>query len=156
MSSESITFPRNWKQLSEDEQKEWILNYYMAKTKIPEQTTMKLRSGAKIKFPTKSIVVSKKNPNIIREFEYWVDKWLVTVFIDKRSLHYRYIGISNPNSAKWLAQELNSEILNKLFIAILKIKHKYGLWNRKKAKSQRKKRDFPLSIRYNSRGEAYG
>ena len=159
--SEEVTFPKNWKELSEDEQKEWIRAYYMPKTRIPEpvlvrkgmikEGMLKLENGAKIKFPTKPIVVSKSNPNIVREFEFWVGKWLITTFHDKSMPLIRYIGISNPSTSKWIAQELNSEILANLLRALFKIGNKYRLFQRNNHKPKRKKLDFSLSLRDNSR-----
>jgi hypothetical protein len=157
--SEDITFPKKWKQLTEGEQKEWINAYYMPKTRIPEpilqqtgkvkEGILKLENGARIKFPTKPIVVSKSNPNIVREFEFWVGKWLITIFHDKSMPFIRYIGISNPSTNKWLAQELNSGILTNFLRAIFKIGNKYRLFQRNNHKSRRKKRDSSLSLRYN-------
>jgi hypothetical protein len=91
--SEDITFPKKWKELSKEEQKEWIRAYYMPKARIPEpivlksgkikEGMLKLENGAKIRFPVKTVIASKSNPNVVREFEFWVGKWLVTVFNDK-------------------------------------------------------------------------
>ena len=91
--SEDITFPKKWKELSKEEQKEWIRAYYMPKARIPEpivlksgkikEGMLKLENGAKIRFPVKTLIASKSNPNVVREFEFWVGKWLVTVFNDK-------------------------------------------------------------------------
>jgi hypothetical protein len=158
---ESITFPKKWKELTEEEQKEWINQYYMPKARIPEpilsqrgkikEGILKLENGTKIKFPTKPIVISKSNPNIVREFEFWVGKWLITTFHDKSMPFIKYVGISNPSTNKWLAQELNSEILTNLLRAIFKIGNKYRLFQRNNHKSKRKKRDFSLSLRDNSR-----
>jgi len=110
---------------------------------------LKLENGARIEFPTKPIIVSKSNPNIDREFEFWVGKWLITIFHDKSMPFIRYIGISNPSKNKWIAQELNSEILTNLLRAICKIGNKYRLFQRNSQKSKRKKRDFSLSLRDN-------
>ena len=160
--SEDIIFPKKWKELSEEEQKAWIETYYMPKTRIPEpvltqrtkikEGTLKLENGAKIKFPIKPVAVSKSNPNIVREFEIWVGKWLITVFHDKSMFHVKYVGVSNPSSGKWIAQELSFEIAARLLSAVCKIGNKYGLFRRKKLKTTRKKRDFSLSLRDN-RGE---
>lgn len=157
--SEDITFPKKWRELSEEEQKGWIRAYYMPKARIPEpilakqgrikEGMLKLESGARIEFPVKTVVVSKSNPNIVREFESWVGKWLVTVFHDKSMPFIRYFGISNPSTNKWIAQELNSEILANLLRAVFKIGNKYRLFRRNNRKSKRKRRDFTLSLRDN-------
>lgn len=164
--SESINFPKKWKELTEEEQKEWINQYYMPKARIPEpilrqrgkikEGILKLENGAKIKFPAKPIVVSKGNPNIVREFGFWVGKWLITIFHDKAMPFIRYVGISNPSTNKWIAQELNSEILTNLLRAVFKIGNKYRLFQRNNRKSKRKKRDFSLSLRDNRRADFYG
>jgi hypothetical protein len=160
--SEEIAFPKKWKEFSEDEQKEWIRAYYMPKTRIPEpillksgkikEGILKLENGAKIKFPTKPVIVSKSNPNIVREFEFWVGKWLITVFHDKNIPCLKFIGISNPTTNKWIAQELSYEVLTKFFVVLFKIGNKYRLFQRKNSKTRNKKRKFTLSLRDN-RGE---
>jgi hypothetical protein len=164
--SEEITFPKKWKELSEDEQKEWIRAYYMPKTRIPEpiltkqgrikEGMLKLENGARIEFPVKTVVVSKSNPNIVREFEFWVGKWLVTVFHDKTIPWLRFIGVSNPSTNKWIAQELSYEILTKFFVVLFKIANKYRLFQRKNAKSRNKKRNFTLSLRDNREAVSHG
>jgi hypothetical protein len=157
--SEDVSFPRNWKELSEEEQREWIRAYYMPKARIPEpillqkgkikEGILKLENGAKIRFPIKPVMVSKNNPNIVREFEFWVGKWLITVFHDKSISFIRYIGVSNPSTSKWIAQELSYEAWTKLFVALFKIGNKYRLFQRKSLKTKRKKSDFALSLRDN-------
>lgn len=164
--SEDIAFPKKWKELSEEEQKEWIRAYYMPKARIPEpillksgkikEGMLKLENGARIKFPTKPVIVSKNNPNIVREFEFWVGKWLVTVFYDKTMPHVKYVGISNPSTNKWIAQELSYEILTKFFVVLFKIGNKYRLFQRKNQKTRNKKRDFTLSLRDNREVEIHG
>jgi hypothetical protein len=157
--SETIVFPKKWKELSEEEQKAWINSYYMPKTRMPEpvllrkgkikEGILKLENGAKIRSPTRPVIVTKNNPSIVREFEFWVEKWPVTVFYNKSMPYIKYIGISNPSSNKWIAQELSHEILCKLFTVLCKIGNKYGLFRRKKPKIQRKDRDFTLGLRDN-------
>jgi hypothetical protein len=157
--SEDITFPRKWKELSEQEQREWIYAHYVPNTRIPEpilsqkgkikEGMLKLENGAKIRFPIKPVAVSKGNPNIVRESEFWVGKWLVTTFHDKSMPHIKYIGISNPSASKWLAQELSYEIWTKLYMVLCRIGNKYRLFQRNSPKSKRKKRDFTLSLRDN-------
>jgi len=160
--NEDIIFPKKWKELSEEEQKGWINAYYMPKTRIPEpvlqQTgkvkkgSLELENGAKIRFPIAPVVVSKSNPNIVREFEFWVGKWLITIFHDKTMPHIKYIGISNPSKSKWISQELSYEIICKIYQSISKIAYKYGLFSTKKPKKQRKNRNSSLSLRDNNRG----
>lgn len=155
--SEDITFPKKWKELSEEEQKEWIAAYFMPTARIPEpilaqkgkikEGILKLENGTKIEFPTKSVVASKNNPNIVREFEFWIGKWLITIFHDKSMPFVKYIGISNPSASKWLAQELSYEILTKFFVVLFKIGNKYRLFQRKNHKSRSKRGDFTLSLR---------
>jgi hypothetical protein len=157
--SEDIVFPKKWKELSEGEQREWIGTYYMPKTLTPEPILAKrgkikagilrLENGARIEFPLKPVIVSRNNPNIVREFEVWVGKWLITVFHDKSLPYARYVGVSNPSKNKWLAQELSSEILTNLLRAILKIGNKYRLFQRNSSKSKKDKRGFSLSLRDN-------
>jgi len=164
--SGEMTFPKKWKELTEDEQKEWIRTYYMPKVRIPEpilsrkgkikEGILKLESGARIEFPVRPVVVSKNNPNIVREFELWVGKWLVTVFCNRSLPWVKYIGVSNPSKSKWLAQELSSEILTNLLRAVLKIGNKYRLFQRNSLESKRKKRDFSLSLRDNRKMEIHG
>ena len=156
---EDIVFPRKWKELSEEDQKEWISNYFMPKVKIPEpillrkgkikKGTLELENGAKIKFPIKPVVVSKCNPNLVREFEFWVGKWLLTVFHNKSMPFVKYFGVSNPSRSKWIAQELSYEIWTKFFTALFKIGNKYRLFQRKSHKERRKSRDSTLSLRDN-------
>jgi hypothetical protein len=164
--SEDIVFPKKWKELSEEEQKQWIKAYYMPKTRIPEpiltrkakvkEGKLKLENGAEIEFPTGQAMISKSNPNIVREFWFWVGKWLVTVFYDKSMPHVKYIGVSNPSTKKWIAQELSYEILTKFFVVLFKIGNKYRLFQRKNRKTQRKKADFTLSLRDTREVEIHG
>ena len=157
--NEDIVFPSKWKELSEKEQKEWISSYFMPRVRIPEpillkkgkikEGILKLENGARIKFPIKPVVVSRSNPNIVREFEFWVGKWLLTVFHDKSMPFVRYFGVSNPSRSKWIAQELSYEIWTKLFVALFKIGNKYRLFQRKNPRKRRKKRDSTLSLRDN-------
>jgi len=164
--SEDIIFPKKWKELSEEEQRQWIRTYYMPKSKIPEpilsreakvkEGKLKLENGAEIEFPTKRAVISKSNPNIVREFCFWVGKWLITVFYDKSMPHIRYIGVSNPSTKKWIAQELSYEMLTKFFVVLFKIGNKYRLFQRKKPKTKNKKRDFTLSLRDNRGRKTHG
>lgn len=163
--SEDIIFPKKWKELSEQEQKEWIRSYFMPKVKIPEpillkngkikEGLLKLENGARIKFPAKPVLVSKNNPNIVREFEFWVGKWLLTVFHNKPMPFVKYFGISNPSASKWIAQELSYEIWTRFFMALCKIGNKYRLFKRKNLKERNKKRSFTLSLR-DSRGDSDG
>lgn len=79
---EEIVFPKKWKDLSTEEQRRWIETYYMPKTKIPEPIlqrndriesgTFTLKSGSKLKLDTKPVTLSKRNPNLVREFGAWV------------------------------------------------------------------------------------
>jgi hypothetical protein len=164
--NEDITFPKKWKKLSEDEQREWISTYFMPKVRVPEpilvqkgmirEGMLKLENGAKIRFPIKPIVTSKNNPNIVREFEFWVGRWLITVFHDKSMPYVRYIGVSNPSTNKWLAQELSYEIWTKLYMALCRIGNKYRLFQRNKPRTQRKRRNFTLSLRDNRKREIFG
>jgi hypothetical protein len=164
--SEDIAFPKKWKELSEDEQKEWIRAYYMPKTRIPEpvltrkatvkEGKIKLEDGAEIEFLTQRAVVSKGNPNIVREFCFWVGKWLITIFYDKTMPHVKYIGVSNPSTKKWIAQELSYEILTKFFVVLFKIGNKYRLFQRKNRKTQRKRDVFTLSLRDNREVKIHG
>jgi hypothetical protein len=154
---EDIVLPRNWKNLSTKEQKEWIKAYFMPKEKIPEpllqhddkveKGIIRLKSGAKVKFYTEKVSISKSNPNLVRELEGWIGNWLVTVFHDKSFPHVKYIGVANPNRSKWIAQELSSEICNQLYAIILKIRWKYGFFKGKKWKNQRKNGVSPLSLK---------
>jgi hypothetical protein len=159
LSTEDFVLPKNWKRLSEDEHKKWISSYFMPKTKIPEpivhktekitEGKLRLASGATIRFPIERAIASRNNPNIVRECEFWVDKWLITIFHDKRFPVRRFVGISNPHFGKWIAQELSFEVWSSLFKNLLRIGNKYGFSGRKRHKSLRKKRDFPLSLRDN-------
>jgi hypothetical protein len=160
--SEDIAFPKKWSELSQDEQREWIRAYYMPKTRIPEpvlsrrlnikEGTLKLDNGTKMKFPIKPVVISKSNPSIVREFEFWIGKWLFTVFHDKTMSHVKYIGVSNPSASKWIAQEFTIEVWRKLCAITTTLGHKYRMFQRKRADSKRKNGDFSLSLRDN-RGE---
>ncbi|MEM3700699.1 MAG: hypothetical protein QXL57_07540 [Candidatus Bathyarchaeia archaeon] len=160
MAFEDVVFPKDWKSMSEDEQKQWILTYFTLKSKIPEpwipqpfpiefkdlHIKGKTKSGLPVKIGTIKDATFKrldKNPNLEREFEFWVEKWLITVFHDKKCPATKFVTVSNPQTEKWIAQELSIEVLDKLFIAILKIRHKYGLWHKKKAKSSRKNAILP-------------
>lgn len=157
--SEDIVLPKKWGELSEQDQKGWIKTNFMPKTRIPEpiltrktrvkEGTIKLENGTEIEFPTVSAVASKSNPNIVRVFEFWIGNWLMTVFYDKSMPQVKYIGVSNPSKGKWIAQELSYEILTKLLSAIFKIGNKFRLFQRKKPKCQRKKRNSTLSLRDN-------
>ena len=117
---------------------------------------MKVENGTEIEFPTKSAVVSKSNPNIVREFWFWVGKWLITIFYDKSMPHIRYIGVSNPSTKKWIAQELSYEILTKFFVVLFKIGNKYRLFKRKNPKPRNKTGDFTLSLRDNREANLHG
>lgn len=157
--NEEIIFPKNWQDLTEEEQKEWIREYYMPKTKIPEpilkrneqiiKGLIKLESGARIRFPSKLVTVSKRNPNLVRELEGWVGKWLVTVFHDKSFPHVKFFGIANPSRAKWIAQELSSEVLSDFYGIIMKIRWKYGFFRGKRRKQRKKSSIFALSLKSN-------
>jgi len=144
-----IIFPKNWNKLDEQEQKEWISQYYMLKQKIPEpffvkddkllKGYLKFGSGNKVKLGLKDARLKRRNPNIVREFEEWVNKWLITVFHDKKTPQIKYFGISNPSLDKWTAQELSPYILSKINGIIMKIKWKYGLFKGNKRKKRNKK-----------------
>ena len=98
--------PRNWGNLSEDEQFEWIYSYFMPKRKIPEPILKKnemIRSGKfetergiKLEIKDKPVMISRKNQNLEREFEEWNGKWLITVFHDKSLPHKKFVSIGNP------------------------------------------------------------
>ena len=158
-----IVFPRKWKDLDPKEQKEWIENYYMPKTKIPEpilkrndkivKGILNLESGSKLKFGTKPATVSRGNPNLIREYEGWIGKWLATVFHDRSFPHVKYFGIANPSRSKWIAQELSSEILSEFYAILLKIRWKYGLFKGKRRRKQKKPSISTLSLKNNIKEE---
>jgi len=155
-----INFPKNWKELSIKEQKEWIASYYTPKTRIPEpilsrkekimKGEIKLESGARLKFPSKLITASKRNPNLVREFEGWAGKWLITVFHDNSCPYTRYFGISNPSRDKWIAQELSSEICNEFYAILLEIRWKYGFFKGKRRKKRKNNSISTLSLKNNS------
>jgi hypothetical protein len=157
--SQDIVFPKKWKELSEEDQKEWIKTQFMPKTVVPEpiltkktkvkEGTLKLENGTEIEFPIEPIIASRSNPNIVRVFEFWVGNWLMTVFYDKAMPHVKYLGVSNPSKGKWIAQELSHEILSKLFTALFKIGNKFRLFRRKSFKTARKKDAFTISLRDN-------
>ena len=144
-----IVFPKNWTKLNEHDQKEWILEHYMPKQKIPEpffvkddqlvKGYLKFDSGNKVKLGKKDARLKRKNPNIVREFQEWVGRWLFTVFHDKTAPQIKYFGISNPSLDKWTAQELSPYILSKINGIIMKIKWKYGLFKGNKGKKRNKK-----------------
>jgi len=152
-----IVFPKSWKDLSEGDQREWIKTYYMPKTKIPEPVLkrkdkiikgfMKLESGAKLEFPSRTMTVSKRNPNLVREFEGWIGKWLMTVFHHKSLPHAKYLGVANPSTFKWIAQELSSEILSEFYAILLKIRWKYGFFKGKRRKKRSKSSISTLSLK---------
>jgi hypothetical protein len=129
----------------------------MLKTRIPEPVLkrkdriakgqIRLESGAKIKFPATPVTTSKRNPNIIRELEGWIGKWLITVFYDRKLPHVKFFGIANPSRDKWIAQELSSEICNRFYAVIMKIRWKYGFFKGKKRKKRRKKSISTLSLK---------
>jgi len=169
MASEDVVFPKNWKSLSEEEQKQWILAYFTPNSKIPEpwipqpfpiefkdlSIKGKTKSGLAVKVGTiKNATLKRfdKNPNLEREFEAWLDKWLITVFHDKKCPKSKFIGIANPQTEKYIAIELSIWNWRKLFGILSQIGNKYGLIRPKKSKSSRKKCDFPLSIRDNKGG----
>lgn len=137
----------------------------MPKTRIPEpiltkstrvrEGALKLENGTEIKFPNERVVASRSNPNVVRVFEFWAGKWLITVFYDKSMPHVKYLGVSNPSLGKWIAQELSHEILCKLLTALFKIGNIFRLFRRKNLKTPRKKDGFTLSLRDN-RGEIDG
>ena len=145
MSDNKIVLPKKWKKLNQKDQKEWIEDYINTHYKrglkpviqideIKKGAKIPLKSGGHIKVP--KAVVSQKNPNLVRELEMWVGKWLVTVFHDKKMPHTKIFGISNPSSAKWIAQELSSEVLAELYSIMLKIRWKYGLFKGKRRKTR--------------------
>jgi hypothetical protein len=148
--------PKNWNKLSIDEQREWINTYYMPKTRIPEQypkideiakgQKIKTQKGFIIKIPKETRLI-QKNPNVVREWEMWIGKWLFTVFHDKNCPATKYIALANPQTEKWIAQELTKEILEKINALHFKIGYKYGLINRKNLKPQRKNSDFSLRLK---------
>lgn len=153
-------FPRNWRDLSLEDQREWIAEYFMPKRKILEpiiqrndkivKGLIKLKSGSKLKFGDQAryVVVSKANPNIVREFEAWIGrKWLVTVFHDKSMPHTKYLGVSNPSKGKWIALELSSKVCNEFYSILLKIRWKYGFFKGKKRKKRIKKSISALSLK---------
>ena len=156
---DEIVFPRKWKDLDLKEQQEWIKTHYMPKTKIPEpilkrndkivKGILKLESGSKLKFGTKPVTVSRGNPNLVREYEGWIGKWLVTVFHDRSFSHVKYFGIANPSSSKWIAQELSSEILSEFYAILLQIRWKYGFFRGKRRKKQKKSSISTLSLKDN-------
>lgn len=158
-----IVFPKKWKDLDPKEQKEWIESHYMPKTKIPEpilkrndkivKGILKLESGSKLKFGMKPATVSRGNPNLIREYEGWIGKWLATVFHDRSFPHVKYFGIANPSRSKWIAQELSSEILSEFYAILLQIRWKYGFFKGKKRKKQRKPSISTLSLKDNIKEE---
>jgi len=154
---ENIVFPKKWKDLTPKEQKEWIKEYFMPKEKIPEpilhrnekiaKGIIELESGSRLKFPTKIAVVSKPNPNLVREYEGWVGKWLITIFHDKTFPHIKYLGVANPSRSKWIAQELSSEICNEFYAILLQIRWKYGFFKGKRRKKWRKTSNFALGLK---------
>jgi hypothetical protein len=159
--TQEIVFPKQWKTLTQQEQLEWIKTYFMPKTRIPEPypkidsiakgQKIRTQKGFIIKIPKESKLI-QKNPDIVREFETWLDNWLITVFHDKKCPATKFIGISNPHSEKWIAQELSIENWRKFFGILSRIGNKYGLIRPTKPKSTRKKHDFPLSLKHNTRG----
>ena len=161
---EDIVFPKKWKDLTPKEQMEWIKEYFMLKKKIPEpilrrnekiaKGTIELESGSKLKFPIKIATASKPNPNLVREYEGWVGKWLITVFHDKSFPHVKYFGIANPSGRKWIAQELSSEICNEFYAILLQIRWKYGLFKGKRRKKPNKSSISTLSLKNGSIQEA--
>jgi hypothetical protein len=160
---DEIVFPRKWKDLDTEEQQEWIKTHYMPKTKIPEpilqrndkivKGNLELKSGAKLKISQKHAIVSKRNPNLVREFEGWIGKWLMTVFHHKSIPHIKHLGVANPSRSKWIAQELSSEILSEFYAILLKIRWKYGLFKGKRRKKQKKPSIFTLSLKNNIKEE---
>ena len=147
--SEQILLPKNWKTLTIEEQKEWITTYYMLRKKIPEPMLRKpfnvikgeltAKDGRKLKLEVKDVKteMSKNNPNLVREYEMWVGKWLFTVFHDKNCPFAKFVGVSNPSSAKWIAQELSSDVLSKMFQNVCCLANKFGVFRRKKRKKRR-------------------
>jgi len=156
---DKIVFPRRWKYLDIKEQQEWIKTYYMPKTKIPEpilqrndkivKGNLELKSGAKLKISQKHATVTKRNPNLVREFEGWIGKWLMTVFHHKSMPHVKHLGVANPSRSKWIAQELSSEILSEFYAILLKIRWKYGLFKGKRRKKRKKPSISTLSLKNN-------
>lgn len=156
-----IVFPKSWKDLGEEEQREWIKTHFTPTTRIPEPVLkrndkivngfMKLESGAKLEFPSRSMTASKRNPNLVREFEGWIGKWLMTVFHHKSLPHVKYLGVANPSRFKWIAQELSSEILSEFYAILLKIRWKYGFFKGKRRKKRRKTSISTLSLKNNNK-----
>ena len=141
-----ITFPKNWKNLTEQEQKEWINTYFQEKTKTPEPypitdtlksgQTIETKHGHKIHIPEGSLF-KEKNPDLVREYEGWANNWLITVFHDKKCPVSKIFSISNPHSEKWIAQDLSFENWSNLFKNLVKIGNKYRFLGKKKAKMRR-------------------
>jgi len=154
-----IVFPKSWKDLSEGEQREWIKTHFIPTTKIPEPILkrkdkiikgfMKLESGTKLEFPSRTMTASKRNPNLVREFEDWIGKWLITVFHHKSFPHVKYLGVANPSTFKWIAQQLSSEILSEFYAILLKIRWKYGFFKGKRRKKRRQSSISTLSLKNN-------
>jgi hypothetical protein len=162
-STEPMVFPKKWKSMTEEEQKEWIQAHYMPKKKTPEpilhskekiqKGIIKLESGVKLNFPIKPVAVTRRNPDLVREYEGWIGgKWLITVFHDKRLSHVKYFSIANPSRSKWIAQELSSEVINDFYSILMEIRWKYGFFKGKRRKSKRKSSFSTLSLKNTSIG----
>jgi hypothetical protein len=159
--SEISVFPKNWSKLTQQEQLEWINTYFMLKQRIPERILKKndfilrgklqTKSGSVLTFPDQPLLATQKNPNIVREKEFWLENWLITIFHDKKCPVVKFFSISNPRSGKWIAKELSFEFWSKLFQNILRIGNIYGFCGKKRSKFLRKKHDFALRHKINSR-----
>lgn len=144
-----IILPKKWNELTNKEQIEWINQHFDIKRKIPEprlksddkiaEFIIKTKSGKKIESKDIEVEVSVKNTNLVREFEAWVGKWLITIFHDKKFPHIKIIGVSNPSSKKWIAQQLSSEVWGNLFGNFTRIGNIYGFCGKKRSKKRFKK-----------------
>ncbi|MCJ7431507.1 hypothetical protein MUO83_09910 [Candidatus Bathyarchaeota archaeon] len=157
-----MTLPKAWKTLTEQEQAEWIQTYFMPKTRTPEPypridsiakgQKIKTQKGLIINIP-KETEVTQRNPDIVREYEAWVGKWLITVFHDKKFPVTKFLSFANPSLNKWIAQELSFENWGRLQAILLSIGRKYRIVRRKNEKSTRKIPNFTLSLRDTTTGE---
>jgi len=155
----NLDFPKNWQNLTPEEQKRWmLLKIEEAANSIRtiepeivrrlelEKTFLPLKGGGGIAFPEKKLLHVQRNPNLVREWQKWLGKWLFCVIHYKTSPKQKYFLISNPDSQNRMVMKLSFDNWRNLFGNISSIGNKYGFIGKKKAKNRRKKRNFSYIV----------
>lgn len=141
-----VELPKNWSNLTEQEQKDWI-DQQIEQPKVPipmfqkedkvNEMIIKTSGGLNIRLPSSPITISKKNPNLEQLYYKVAGKWIITAFKDKTQPFKVFISLCDGVKRQWLVQEGSFEVLAKLIQIFNEIGFRNKFFNHKKRKSRR-------------------